>query len=681
MIGKRIPDETFLILAVLLTLSACQAPPASYRGMGEQKSDDQSGKTKPDTDDILDNDSADKGEDSTDDQGDEEPNNDKEKSQDEVPNPDPKPRVPVIGLKELPSYDMARCTAASPNDELGPYLIKNPGSTKYKVETDHFVARWNDADGVTVNEAKIREGLDAMEKARTFYITKVGFTPHYKGRSPKYKISVNLSDKGYATGSGTGEYDPEMWVNQVALDHGGTLGHELAHTFQFSTLGLRNSKYVGWTWESHANFMAYQAFNEDTNCGEGVLNSPQLHYGTSKNRYCNWLFWEFLKDQSCYQTVNDIWDKGQKPDAPDHINENPLKILARNQKWSVDQLNSVFANWALHNATLDYKNGAQFLEKFGAMDSTDQGPRHRRITRLQKIQDKVYAVPSFWAPQAWGYNLVKLYPTQGASSITFTFKGIVQTKAANTGFGDYENHPEAIPNPNSDWRWGVVALDAAGKRRYSPIIGGAKGEQTFDLKAGDKSVWLVVMGSPTEIQPLVWDQAYYTTYRYPWMMKIDGAMPEGLQPSPPNPSAKGKRHPNGGGWVDDKARVDSTVFVGPNAMVLGGSVTGKARIEDYAVVKLGNVSGDAVVGELAVIWHDQAFVKDNAVLKNNIEILGPFTMSGTAQLLADGLLSTSISKGIFYGTISADAAINPKFGANRTEPSKEVTAPAVYVWP
>ncbi|MDE0840451.1 MAG: hypothetical protein OSB41_15560, partial [Kiritimatiellae bacterium] len=48
---------------------------------------------------------------------------------------------------------------------------------------------------------------------------------------------------------------------------------------------------------------------------------------------------------------------------------------------------------------------------------------------------------------------------------------------------------------------------------------------------------------------------------------------------------KGKRHPNGGGWVADTATVADTAYVGPHAMVLDeAKVLDDAVIEDYVIV-------------------------------------------------------------------------------------------------
>ncbi len=73
-------------------------------------------------------------------------------------------------------------------------------------------------------------------------------------------------------------------------------------------------------------------------------------------------------------------------------------------------------------------------------------------------------------------------------------------------------------------------------------------------------------------------------------------------------SLKGHRHPNGGGWVAESAKVAATAYVGPEAMVLdGASVLDNAVLEDYAVV-----SGPGVVIK------DQAKVSGGAFISGEV---------------------------------------------------------------
>ena len=105
-------------------------------------------------------------------------------------------------------------------------------------------------------------------------------------------------------------------------------------------------------------------------------------------------------------------------------------------------------------------------------------------------------------------------------------------------------------------------------------------------------------------------------------------------------NAKGHRHPCGGGFVSDNARVAATAYVGPAAMVLDGArVEGNACIKGYAVV-LGEktlVRGNAKVG-------GKAWVCGDLVIEGNARILESATVITTwreREMRADGRATIS----------------------------------------
>jgi hypothetical protein len=108
------------------------------------------------------------------------------------------------------------------------------------------------------------------------------------------------------------------------------------------------------------------------------------------------------------------------------------------------------------------------------------------------------------------------------------------------------------------------------------------------------------MGTPSVQQHIVWDQLYPTIYRYPYMVQLLNAQPEGYQGNAPNPSTNGSRWSNGGGWVASEASVAQGAYVGPYAAVLGGTVGAAARIEDHATILKATISS-GVVGGLTVL--------------------------------------------------------------------------------
>ncbi len=626
-------------------------------------------------------------------------------------------KVAIVSTESALDWDWTEQASAYCADHqqestvAGSFEVLRPGSSKYLHSSEHFVMRWNDADNVNISQETIDSALNTFETVWRFYIDELNFPEPYGDTATKYKVSVNVSDQGYASGAGTGLRDPEMWVHFDALGHVGTLAHEFAHTLQHTTRSMRDSKFVGWLWESHANWMAHQFNPDDVQCTEALVNAPHIYYGSTRNRYCNWHFFEFIKDNSCHEFLNDaLWKNGVQPEDSAHWNADPFTTLADNAGWSDSQLNDIFADWALHNVHWDYQdNGDTYRNKYGS-NFDIEGARRFRVTRLLStgVQNE-YEVANYWAPQRWGYNLVELSPTKGSEYLNIEFNGLVQDSSAVSALpSGAKLQPEDITEPDSSWRWSVVVTQADGSARYSEIQRGREAQLRVDLKADDKAVWLVVMATPEKIQKIFWDQIYYSIYRYPWQITLEGATPVMFQGSP---VGSGAEHANGGGWVAESASVSAGAYIGENAKVMGSAtVLGNARIEGRAVVEgRAHISGSAVVRDNAWV-SGAAVVKDDAIIEGHASIsggavqgrarVGALTMfsgqrvlidddavvlttmntisngrsvTGTAQVIGDVELNTSVDRGVFYGFVDTGTITDTELGADRVESVDEVT--------
>jgi hypothetical protein len=347
---------------------------------------------------------------------------------------------------------------------------------------------------------------------------------------------------------------------------------------------------------------------------------------------------------------------------------------------------------------------------------------------MTKLLGLMNISPSYWALQAFGYNVVRLYPDVSGtdSKVTLKFRGVVQESNAAGAYSCYGNLsdwlvdgtykewcnliPDSIGNPASSWHWALVAVSAEGKPRYSDVMKGTSGDLIFDVKSTDKALYLTVSATPSEYQMILWDQFYYTIYRYPYMIELVNARPEGYESGAWVPSNTDfyKQHINGGGWVLNAASVASTVYVGPKAVVNGGSVSGNARIEDFAVINGGTISGSAVVRGRALVtagtisdnaileedaWLVSGSISENAkvgaltvLINTNVsgsaQVYGVMwaldgkTVTGTAQLRGDleNNFSSAVSSGIFYGIIGDADLTSAKYGASLTSAAVEVTA-------
>lgn len=598
--------------------------------------------------------------------------------------------APSASLSATPASESPSIAAAA-TCVVGNWQVgQSSGMPAVRYQTTHFAFRWNGS--LVTDSAAINAGA-YLESVWQDFILNRAFPEPYCQTATKYKVNIHIDASHGLSGGVDGSGYMGMWIGPGALADRFGLAHELTHGLQGSTGGLRDSPYVGWMWESHANWMTVQLpeMRSNVHCSELSVNFPHLYYGSTRVRYCNWQFWENLKNRFGYAAVNDIWARAPKRGEPGQSTADPFNVLMSNQGWNIEQLNDVFGDWAMRNVNWDYRNpdgsdqGAVYRSAYGSYDPQG-GNRILRTTRLEPLDlgNRRFNVPAAWAPQRWGYNIVRLVPDAGATQISVTFRGVLQSAPNATTFAGLQDEPSSVPPPASGWRWGVVAIDSSGRARYSSLQRGSDGAVTFPLVSGDRSVWLVVMGAPTQMHNIRWDQPYYTIYRYPWMAQFAGAMPLGFQPNAQPPIPGGRQHPNGGGWVATNAVVDASAFVGPNARVLGGAVRGNARIEDHAVVVSGEVRDSAVVSALTIVSAN-TIVRDQARAATVFMPLGAFerniVLSGTAHNIGDvEQRGASMSRGVLYGFIDPPATTNPRRGASLTAPIREVTAPPVYRW-
>ena len=520
-------------------------------------------------------------------------------------------------------------------------------------ESDHFeVCKKPTTDDGQVNNVSIPNAdaqgvLTSLEKVYSFYIDSLGWMLPFPS-SPDKKLKSNIyvfdnsvmaalyGGQDYVKGLNN-EFGPGMWIGVGSLkDYWGT-SHEFAHGLQGVAGWMGNNSHSGWFAESHANWMAHQYNPNDAHCSEYLINYPYLYYGSTRDRYCNWQFLEHLKEEfggghKGAHEVNRIWMESIRDGEDGRMEQTPFSAMMMVYGWTLDSLNQQFGKFAMKNATLEYAPAKKALYKrsYGDYEFAtrrdaswgDNYRRHPRVTMLDKLMcpdedavpvvepigdcNKRYISPSYWAPQRWGYNLVRIYP-DSAGKVTVKFRGIVQSKPTVNGykcFGDNTDYykgktynwcnyaPDKLPDPASGWTVGLVAEGADGTPRYSEMKHGTGFNLDIETKASDKALWLAVTATPTEMQTILWDQFYYSIYRYPYMIEVVNGAPEGYNKDfwkPANASGY-TRHSNGGGLVSSKAKVDASVFVGPDAVVNGGSVSGNARIEDFAVVDGGTIT-------------------------------------------------------------------------------------------
>lgn len=482
---------------------------------------------------------------------------------------------------------MGEWTAGGPDPDHAGFALAG--------ESEHF-AIYSDEN---LQAGQVQSALDLLETTvwQQFFGAPIYWKEPLCDSAVKYKASIHVHSDWGLTGGAWASNRMGMWIGTGALaDHWG-LAHEFTHAAQSVAGGqsCNRSNTCGWVYESHANFMAHQLpeYRDEVHCSEMLVNAPHLYLGSTRDRYCNWQFMEFLKDKHCYRAVNEIWTGSPTPD--------PFSGIMQAMQWDVSQLNDFIGEWAMHNVTWDYRDppptslqeqGPTYRRSYGALTDRTQVYRRLRTTRVvplseDAVEERKFYSPDYWAPQRFGYNIVQLHPEAGAESVEISFRGVPQPEGA-AGF-----------------RWGLVATDAElEKARYSPLQSTQSGELKFCV--GDtERVFLVVVATPAALETIVWDQAYETIRRYPYMFGVKGAWPEGFRDGMREDCEAGlTRAINGGGCAPS----GTSAFVGPYATVLAGAtVTGQAQILDHAVVANGNVSGGTVGGLTLVGSANNAF--------------------------------------------------------------------------
>jgi hypothetical protein len=136
-------------------------------------------------------------------------------------------------------------------------------------------------------------------------------------------------------------------------------------------------------------------FAGNVHCSEMLANMPHLYLGSTRDRYCNWQFMEYLKDRHCYTAVNQIWTTS----APSN---DPFDNIRTSRGWTVSQLNDFFGDWAMHNVTWDYASSAgAFRSTYGPITDRTRPERRLRLTQLEPLDAQWAGNRRFFSPYYW----------------------------------------------------------------------------------------------------------------------------------------------------------------------------------------------------------------------------------------------------------------------------------------
>jgi len=432
--------------------------------------------------------------------------------------------------------------------------------------------------------------------------------------------------------------------------------HEFTHTIQYYSKGFRDSPFVGWFWECHANWSTHQFMPGYPPVLAHYAGRAHYELNSSRHNYGSWPFLQTLAENPRFgpEFPYAIWPACKRNNT-DGALEDPFQVIQRlgveRGVWKngVEGFGDAIGELAARMVAWDFQNQFFYQQEIRNMVRHSPGvPSHRTV--LEPVSDR----PGWWnpiyshAPRQYGVNIIELMPE--AERVTAEFSGIVDEVEG------------------SDWRVTLVAYDALGRARYSPTVHG--GKLTLDVSPGEKLA-LAIAAAPTRYTPLAFRPGYNKKCRYPYEVAFSGAKPAAAPPLREEPKTEGAQHANGGGFVAKSAKVAPTVYVGPNACVLDrAEVAGNARIEDFAVVRQNaRVGDDAIVGGFARIT-DHARVADHARVRGFARLGGKAVLAGNARLLEYATVDGN-------GMVTGDVLVKG-FGEVHLQPATEVTGGTIF---
>ncbi|MBR6792594.1 MAG: N-acetylglucosamine-1-phosphate uridyltransferase [Ruminococcus sp.] len=574
----------------------------------------------------------------------------------------------------------------------GEYLIRDKWgycTTANYVESEHFVIFYgnNDTTG-QVNDAFLQRNLQDYEKLWKCYGEYLGMenmNVDVNGRSQqKYKTNV------YLTYTGLDQY-PDGWAFMSAEDGYGieiispnamlddlTTAHEFGHVVTMHQKAWVDQDITGAWWEPLANWFRemylgspYYTGNTKT-CGfEPYLRNMSLTLPHGRNYYEVWPFLVYLS----YNPDN---LPGLGMDCVKRIiseaqpNEYPFDTIAR--LFGTDA-QTVFGHYAKRMATFDFGAQEAYQSEFNRIMS--QSPFYWNLfyTVLEDNGTGWLQSPPEDSPMQSGINIVPLKIT--GDTISVDLKGLSD-------------------DTNAGWKACIVTVDSNGAETYSDLFG--SGESMSISASGAVSAYLTVSAMPADPYAVnAFHKDNVSSYkngterrRYPYEIKLSGAE---MIKSGGYSKGNGHTHPNGGGWVADGATVADSVYVGPNAMVLGSAnLSGNVRVEDYAVVAdsvtaTDNVviSGHAIVDGGGMIYDNgwkfgSVTLSGNVVIGDSAVVTNSCTVSGNAKILQKAYLAEAVTvsdnavvKGMSYvygkGNYSGSAILDGDYSNEQTKNS------------
>lgn len=415
-------------------------------------------------------------------------------------------------------------------------------------QSEHFIVFWEqgyEAYGETTpgdlspSNSYYVDIDDLLEKAEEFFRVNVDilkFADLASGKSNlnKYKMEIYIlhQTEWVATGGGYDNVIGALWINPATCHPvGSTIAHEIGHSFQYQVYadaiasGAPNDFSTGWRyeigqgcgfWEQSAQWQSYQSYAQQAfttvNFTEFV-NNCHRHFTHEHQRYASYfLMWHWASKHGVAE-IGRLWRESRKP-------EDPIQTYQRLHSLSMDELNADLYDYAARCVTWDFDAEATNLDE-GKLTGVTQAVSEFGKPYIGKIgwsgtydnESGYYTVDPARAPEATGFNHIRLNLPQKGSTVSVRFEGLPNAD----GFNRVKDASIA------GWNAGFVCLLKDGSRVYSPSsrIRDAA-DISWDVPDNAYKLWMVVAATPETYLQHLWDEDNTNDEVWPFRVKFTG---------------------------------------------------------------------------------------------------------------------------------------------------------------
>lgn len=344
--------------------------------------------------------------------------------------------------------------------------------------SENFVVFWEKGFGADLSKAPDLEGrnmkvdldnlLKRLEEFYAVYRDKMKFVlPGSKSERYRMMVMLNYSLEGTAYGGSYDNVIGALWVspNRIQDKKLNCIAHELGHSFQsqISCDGTGQSWGGGGIFEMTSQWMLWNVNPEWTTDENYHLQDFKkkfhLRFLHGSNIYHSPYVLEYWSMKRGLGVIADLFRAGRR-------GEDPASTYMKMFDLTVDQFSDEMYDCYSRLITFDFPRVKESHRKFAGEFSTPMDK-----------ESGVWTPAEGFAPEIYGFNVVEIPIEKKGAKIKLQFKG--------------DSDPE-----KAAFRYGLVAVNAAGDAEYSASMSEYDGKISYKLPKDAERLFFVVVGCP-----------------------------------------------------------------------------------------------------------------------------------------------------------------------------------------